>query len=430
MLFCQLDYPQELGTGIGYTIAEYGCALTAVASMLINVFQKSVDPITLNEYLNAKDGYVSNGEKGVFDILDWTAITRIFPDVALVINTRYPTSPADMKIIDKYLSQGMGVIVGVSFVHNSQDQTSSHYVELYRKNSDGMYQMRDPMFRGSDCDSIFDTRYAVNGMTVANAILQVVIYTGPVVSPSVSPSQSPSSSESVSISPSVSPSISAEAQPSVIDTPVEEIKATIPVAASIPNVKELPVSSASMNVLKEAVHMLEIERNNAIAKAKIIAERYEDDFKHYTGLVAAGYDTVDKVDKMMVSIKNDLIKHRKQTVEVLKSAEDMARIYAEKCKEDYSQIEAGTTAMKDLEVITKELEAVAVIHNAKPTFNSIASAWDILMTKYAMAKREIKKLQTNEIVTQVASLPVVEKIGATAWIYLIFGVSQKGGKNV
>lgn len=433
MLFCQLDYPQELGTGEGYTIAEFGCALTSVASMLLNTFRIPVDPETLNEKLNSVNGYVSNGDAGVFDIIDWTAITRIFPDIKLATVERYYNppagsgQPANMSHIDNYLTHGYSLIVGVSFNHDPKMEFPNHFVELYRKNSDGTYQMRDPMFRGTECDTVFDTRYAVGGMSVANAILQVVYYTGPISSQSAS--VSPSSSESVSASPSASFSPSEE--PTLIDTPVEAVKAVIPVANPIPSVKELPVSSASINTLKDIVRTLEIERNNAIAKAKIIADRYEEDFKNYTALVAAGYDTVDKVHKEVVHIKNDLLKHRKQTVEVLKSAEDMARVYAEKCKEDYSQIEIGTQAMKDKEFLQKEIEAVAIIHNAKPTFSSIATAWDNLMSRYATVRRELKALktpQTEQIIKEVENIPQVKQLGIGDYINVLFGFSVRGGE--
>ena len=34
----------ELGTGHGYTLGNYGCVLTSVASLLVNCFGKDTDP--------------------------------------------------------------------------------------------------------------------------------------------------------------------------------------------------------------------------------------------------------------------------------------------------------------------------------------------------------------------------------------------------
>jgi len=189
MLFCQRDYLDELGTkdanGLTITIASAGCALTSVASMLVNIFGIDTDPKRLNQSLNnlIPSGYASNGE-GDFDLLDWTAINRIYSQVKYNFDNTYYNPPngrglpADMNSIDNLLSKGYSVIVGVSFNHNPKEPVPTHYVEIYRKNPDGTYQMRDPWFKGSDCDTIFDSRYAVKGMSVPQAILQVISYTG------------------------------------------------------------------------------------------------------------------------------------------------------------------------------------------------------------------------------------------------------------
>lgn len=190
MLFCQLDYPQELGTktpnGEVITIAQCGCALCAVASVLANNFGLVIDPLALNQdliNLPEHDGFASNGA-GDFDLINWTAITRIFPDIEVDFNIPYYNPPngssqlAHLDILDARLNSGYSVIVGVSFNHNPAEPTPTHYVEIYRKNADGTYQCRDSMFRGEEADAVFDTRYAVNGMTVAECILQMISYNG------------------------------------------------------------------------------------------------------------------------------------------------------------------------------------------------------------------------------------------------------------
>lgn len=196
MLYTQLDYPQELGTkdanGQVRTISMYGCALVSVASMLANVFNKKdhngnlINPLSLNQALISINGYASNGN-GDFDLLKWGSISELFPSISLAFDLTYYNPPAgtglpaNLQILDRMLSKGLSVIVGVSFNHNPKEPTPTHYVEIYRKNEDGTYQMRDPMFRGEECDTVFDKRYAVNGMSVANCILQMIGYDGEIV---------------------------------------------------------------------------------------------------------------------------------------------------------------------------------------------------------------------------------------------------------
>lgn len=189
MLFCQLDYPEELGTkdpndpqAPTVTIAEDGCAETAFTSMLVNVFGEDVDPTSVNEDLSANGAYASNAD-GDFDLFDWVKAAEIFGLTFNFNHTYYNApsgngTPANMDEIDALLAEGYSVIVGVSFNHNPKEPTPTHYVEIYRKNDDKTYQMRDPMFHADECDTVFNTRYAVNGMSVPNAILQVVSYIG------------------------------------------------------------------------------------------------------------------------------------------------------------------------------------------------------------------------------------------------------------
>lgn len=185
-VYKQENYPQELGTGQGYTIARYGCAETCLTS-LCNWYNRSITPDQLNTQLNGVRGFSWNGtinQDGSknYTLLKWGAITQIYGEIQLKQNIAYPSQPADMGMVDAFLDHGQPVIVGVSFLHNPKDTVPSHYVLIYRKNPDGSYQMMDPWFGN---DTVFDKRYAVNGMSVANAILQVVAYAGP--APQVQP---------------------------------------------------------------------------------------------------------------------------------------------------------------------------------------------------------------------------------------------------
>jgi hypothetical protein len=176
VLFKQGNYAGELGTGKGFSISLYGCVITSVCSALVNCFHKNTDPLKLNQDLINVNGYAPNGVPGVYNLLKWDFISKIYPDVTLAFNKSYPSSPADMALIDGQLQKGCSVIVGVSFEHDPKATQADHYVEIYKKNGNGSYQCRDPWYGD---DTSFNARYAVKGMSVAQCILQITSYNGP-----------------------------------------------------------------------------------------------------------------------------------------------------------------------------------------------------------------------------------------------------------
>lgn len=194
-IFKQENFPQELGSGEGYTIARYGCALCCITS-LANWYNRQITPDQLNLLLVQKGGFASNGTKNAdgtdnLTLLKWGSLSDVYGEIVLQHNIAYPSTPADMGMIDAYLAHGQPVVVGVSFLHKSTDTVPSHYVLIYKKNPDGTYQMMDPWY-GDDAN--FTSRYAVNGMSAANAILQVVAYAGPVLAEVPAPSPAPEAS--------------------------------------------------------------------------------------------------------------------------------------------------------------------------------------------------------------------------------------------
>lgn len=173
--FNQLNFPQELGTGdASITIHDYGCAECSLTSECVNAGH-ATNPLQFNQDLIRVEGYADNGE-GAKDLIKWDYIAKIYPDMTLVFNNRYPTTPADMSLVDSQLQKGLGVIVGVSFHHNPNQQQPDHFVRIYKKNTDGTYQCFDSWALDGVIDVNFDKRYAVNGMSAANAVLQAVSY--------------------------------------------------------------------------------------------------------------------------------------------------------------------------------------------------------------------------------------------------------------
>jgi hypothetical protein len=168
----------ELGTGTGATIGQYGCTMCCVSSVC-EYFGKPTDPSQFNQALINVKGYAFNNSTA-YDIIRWPSVNSIYGDISLVFNTRYPSpTPADMSLIDTQLAANLPVIVGVSFDHDVTAKDASHYVVLFAKNADGSYQCMDP-WTGDETN--FNTRYATNGMTAANAILQAICYSGPLPS--------------------------------------------------------------------------------------------------------------------------------------------------------------------------------------------------------------------------------------------------------
>lgn len=185
--FNQQDYNVELGTGVGISITMDGCAETCLTADCDH-FGKNTTPDALNQSLISVNGYADNGA-GQHDLLEWGAINQIYSDIKLAFNNSYPSTPADMGLIDSRLSKNLPVIVGVSFAHNPKDTQASHYVIIYKKNSDGSYNCMDPWV--GQCIN-YDAKYAVNGMSVAQSILQAISYDGP-----IQVSNSPSTSSTI-----------------------------------------------------------------------------------------------------------------------------------------------------------------------------------------------------------------------------------------
>lgn len=170
--FNQRQYPEELGVGVGYNIADYGCALVCVTA-ICKYFGKEVNPSSLNQSLIQVNGFFDNGT-GAKTLLIWGAISQVFPDIKLAAVNRYANVPADINLIDSYLLKNVPLVVGVDFNHRPTQQEPTHFVTIFAKNPDGTYECMDP-WTGEKTN--FNARFCVNGMTPAQAILQIVTYT-------------------------------------------------------------------------------------------------------------------------------------------------------------------------------------------------------------------------------------------------------------
>ena len=342
-VFKQEDYPQELGTGFGYTIAKFGCALTSVCS-IVNWYGRSITPADLNTALISIDGFASNGTENK-TLLKWNAVTQLYGEIILEHNVAYPTTPADMGMIDAYLSNKQPVVVGVSFIHDPKQTVPSHYVVIYRKNDDGTYECMDPWFGDR---VVFDTRYAVNGMSVANAILQVVAYNGPIPQESAT----------------VAPPIASQQQAT---TPVE-------------------------NFQKEAT-----DNWNLYLSEVEIAKQKSDRIQELEGQVQQLSDANTK-----------LIAEIKQTKDLNVTLTAHLSDYE---KNDSAAIEEGQKAMEQLKQQQEIVTTVSGVLRTKPTMKGILQEIDALFLKLNFVPKPVPTPQVTPLPVTASKANILSILG-------------------
>ena len=150
----------------GDTIGYVGCALTATA-MLLSGHGHAETPRTLNEKLKNAGGFVSSA-------IVWSAVSKLYPKVALKAFIPCTTSDAPLAQIDASLAAGQPAIVQVDSSPAPGIQT--HWVVIYERKGDD-YLMLDPWpyNPGIDKEDYLMKRYA-QGMTLKRAISHVILY--------------------------------------------------------------------------------------------------------------------------------------------------------------------------------------------------------------------------------------------------------------
>lgn len=150
------------------TIGADGCALTCL-TMLMQYYKHAIDVPTLNNWLTLNEGYSEE------DLIIWDSIMRLANDIDFIGIVNCGTVAAPIDKINQEVQNGHPVIIGVDFNHNPQATSPDHYVIIVGIMDDGTYIINDPWYS----DQVFLTgRYAVNGMSQAEAILEVIFYEG------------------------------------------------------------------------------------------------------------------------------------------------------------------------------------------------------------------------------------------------------------
>lgn len=150
----------------GDTIGYVGCALTATA-MLLSGHGYPETPKTLNQKLKNVNGFVSAA-------ILWSAVSKIYPNVALKAFIPCSNSDAPLAQIDAAIAGGQPAIVQVDRSPASGIQT--HWVVLYARKGDD-YLMLDPWPYQPDIkkEDYLMKRYA-QGNTLKRAISHVILF--------------------------------------------------------------------------------------------------------------------------------------------------------------------------------------------------------------------------------------------------------------
>ena len=158
----------------GDTIGYVGCALTSVA-MLLSGHGYAETPRSLNQKLKNVNGFVSAA-------IRWSAVSQVYPNVALKAFIPCTTSDAPLAQIDASLTAGQPVIVQVD--RSPAEGIQTHWVVIYGRKGDD-YLMLDPWpyQPGVNKEDLLMNRYA-QGRSLKRAISHVILYEAYGASPS------------------------------------------------------------------------------------------------------------------------------------------------------------------------------------------------------------------------------------------------------
>lgn len=98
----------------GQTLSGYGCTVTAIA-MFLNFItpQGGHTPRTVNESLKAHNGFVWDEKHTDQNLVLWTSLPAIYPQLRFNGKIDCPNTPAPLDVVDGILAGGLPVIVYV-----------------------------------------------------------------------------------------------------------------------------------------------------------------------------------------------------------------------------------------------------------------------------------------------------------------------------
>jgi hypothetical protein len=130
-----------LGNNSSVTIRTYGCALTCISMVTSHFSKKELTPSNMNEWLKNNEGFQDSwdGDDYLGEInMNWPALTG-FEEGWVYTRFDWKALPADLTLIEYYLSNGIPVIAEVIY------RGAPHYVVLTGFDDEG-FIMNDPEF--------------------------------------------------------------------------------------------------------------------------------------------------------------------------------------------------------------------------------------------------------------------------------------------
>lgn len=148
-------------------IEDFGCLITAVAIMLVHATgDDSINPGTLNAWLNAHNGYTFDNR------FIWASIEDEWP-VEFLTAWDYPyPKRADTTAINARIEDYQYALVKVDF-NPATAKTDEHWVIVTNVNEDQTYQIIDPWY-GQEFQ--MPPAYANNGWAPGDTIFRVAFY--------------------------------------------------------------------------------------------------------------------------------------------------------------------------------------------------------------------------------------------------------------
>jgi Sec-independent protein translocase protein TatA len=124
-----------------YNIGNYGC-LDSCLAMVCKYFGKNENPLTLNNLLKEKKGFVANGGEYV-----WGAITKCYPDIKeKMIQTPSLLTDGQVQEIKTTLDNGMPVVCQIDY-NPKTNQPDMHFVVVvdYNHSDENDFTIADPI---------------------------------------------------------------------------------------------------------------------------------------------------------------------------------------------------------------------------------------------------------------------------------------------
>ncbi|MDE2026807.1 MAG: peptidoglycan DD-metalloendopeptidase family protein, partial [Patescibacteria group bacterium] len=230
--------------------------------------------------------------------------------------------------------------------------------------------------------------------------------------------------------------------PTQPDTSVNTAPQSSPV---VPTVQEQPVQTPTVPTpeqptqptqevldLQEQVKQLTEQNVQLTTKVQEVSDKYTLDLSNYQIMQAAGYSSVDDINKKVEQLQVDNTGLQKQLVQVNTSNAKLAEILKAKNEEDATAIDMGMKAQDMVKNLQGDLEAIAQAHNTKPTLSAILGQIAKIKNSYDFIVKQLQKktikqdIQTAGAVAQTIIPKKIQMQTALDFFAGLFTGNQKG----